>query len=497
MTRFLITLFLLVQSAVPGLAQSQFEWTPKALQAYDRIINLRLREAQTLIDQIRRETPSNLIVHHLENYIDFFTLYILEDKEAFRALKNNRDTRIEAIQRGDPHSPYYLFIQADIRMQWALLKFKFNDYFGGFQDVNKAHKLLVENAEQFPDFMPNLKNLSILHALVGTIPDNYQWGVRLLSSLEGTIGQGRREMETVLRYAENNEFIFHDEMKALYAYLLLHLANEPEAAWRYIQKAGFHPDQNPLHCFVMANIAMRAGHNDEAIDLLRFQPNSRAMLPLDHLNFMLGLAKIHRLDPDADQYLKRFIERFPGHTFIKEAYQKLAWHALLFEGEEGYHEYIELCKNNGALSTGSDKNAQKEAETGQTPQVDLVKARLLFDGGYYQEALRALEVIDGEQFAEERDQLEFYYRKGRVYHGLKNYSLAIWHYQQTIYRGERSPFFFACNAALQTALIYEELDNRSLAETFFRRCLALYPDEYQNSLHQRAKAGLGRLADRP
>jgi tetratricopeptide (TPR) repeat protein len=494
MTRFLFTIAMLAFLGT-CTAQGHFKWTSEAKQAYQKLTQLRLREASTQIEQIKKEDPDNLIVYHLENYIDFFTLYILEDKTTFKNRKPNRDIRLEIIKAGDPESPYYLFAQADIRMQWALLKFKFNDYLGGFQDVNKAHNLLVKNTARYPDFLPNQKNLSILHSLVGTIPDQYMWGVKLLSGLEGTIAQGRREMEAILNHAQFDSFIFADEMKAIYAYFLLHLDNEPEAAWQYIQSAEFSPDQNPLHCFVMANIAMRSGHNDEAIELLRFQPHSRAMLPFDHLNFMLGLAKIHRLDPDADIYLKRFTEQFPGDTFKKEAYQKLAWHALLFEGEAGYFKYMEQCSKNGYIQTGSDKNAQKEAASGLSPQVGLVSARLLFDGGYYEEALQILDVIDGEEFPEERDQLEYYYRKGRIYHGLKNHSLAIWHYQQTIHRGEKAPFFYACNAALQTALIYEKLEKKNLAETFFQRCLTMYPDEYQNSLHQRAKAGLNRLRD--
>lgn len=496
MIRFLITLGLLLTFASSALTQGHFEWSPTALQAYDKLIHLRLREGRTLIDRLRREEPENLIVHHLENYIDFFTLYILEDEASYRDRKANRDHRLEKIQAGDPRSPYRLFCQADIRMQWALLKFKFNDYLSGFHDVSKAHKLLVQNAERFPDFMPNLKNLSILHALIGTVPDSYKWGVKLLSGLEGTIAQGREEMERVLAYSERAPFVYVDEMQAIYAYFLLHLTNEPEAAWQFIQSAGFTPQQNPLHCFVMANIAMRAGHNNEAIDLLDRRPQSRAMLPFDHLEFMLGLAKLQRLDPDANEPLLRFTQRYEGRNFIKEAYQKLAWHALIFQGEDEYRRYMELCRTQGVALAGSDKNAQKEADSMLLPQPDLIKARLLFDGGYFDEAVAILEAVDGEQFAEPRDELEYYYRKGRVYHGLQRYPLAIWHYQQTIYRGEQSDYFYACNAALQAALIYEELENNRLARDFFLRCLSMSPDEYRNSLHQRAKAGLGRLRER-
>ena len=493
MNRLTYTFFFMLLFWASSYSQGRFEFTPEALTIYDKLTSFRLQEAATRIERFKQEDPDNLTVYHLENYIDFFTLYIKEDKEAYRESKNNKDVRIDKIQSGDQNSPYYLYLEADIRFQWALLKFKFNDYLGGFREISKAHKLLLKNQEKFPDFIANKKNLSILHALVGTVPDSYKWGLKLLSGLEGTIAQGRREIEEVLAYSKDHEFVFEPEAKALYAYLLLHLENEETEAWEFIQNAGFMPHKNPLHCFIMANIAMRAGENDEAIDLLSYRPASRAFLSFEYLDFMLGIAKMRRLDADADLHLLSYVNHFEGDNFIKEAYQKLAWFGLIFEGEAAYFQHMEACQKKGTTDAGRDKDAAREARAGVVPNVDLIKARLLFDGGYFQRALDVLDSLDGEQFLEKRNQLEYYYRKGRIHHGLKQFPLAIWHYQQTIYFGEGDPAFYACNAALQTGLIYEELGNQNQARAFFRRCLDMTPDEYRNSLHLRAKAGLNRL----
>lgn len=493
MNRFFSTLLASLAFSCVASAQAYFEWTPKARKVYEKVIHLRLREAQNGVEDLKREEPANLIVHHLENYIDFFYLYLQEDRNAFKALKSKRSERLDYIQAGDSESPYYLFVQADIRFQWALLKFKFNDYLDGFQEVSKAYKLLVKNQEMFPDFMPNLKNLSILHALAGTIPDNYKWGVKLFSGLEGSIAEGRREMETVLTYAQTNDFLFEKEMKALYAYLLLHLENKSEEAWSFVQSAGFQPEQNALHCFIMANIGMRGQHNDEVITLLERRPKSRAISHFAHLDFMLGLAKLRRLDVDAKKHFLAYLKHFKGEHYIKEAYQKLAWHALIFEGEEAYWRYLELCREQGTAVSGNDKSAQKEAESGQAPQVDLLKARLLFDGGYYEQALKLLNSLDEEHFPEKNGRLEYFYRKGRIHHGLKQFPQAISHYLQTIRRGENETYFYACNAALQIGLVYEEMNNPVQAKAFFQRCLSMKPDEYRASLHQKAKAGINRL----
>lgn len=470
-----------------------FEYTPNARLAYEKTLALRFGEARSLLDQIRKQDPGNLIVYHIENYIDFLTVYINEDEAEYKRLRNNRDLRLARVEAGDASSPYYLFIQADIRLQWALARLKFGEYLGAFTDVNRAYKLLQRNQQRFPDFMPNYKDLSILHAMVGTIPDNYKWGVKLLSSLDGTIPQGRRELEQVLRYARHHDFIFREETYALYAFLLLHLENQEEEAWQTIQRAGLDPRSNLLHCFVQANIAMRSGHNDEAIRILQQRPAGAAYQPFPYLDFMLGLAKLRRLDNDADVYLHRYVARFDGQNFIKEAYQKLAWHALIRGDLDGYRSNMQACRLQGKEVTGSDASAQKEALDGTPPQTVLLKARLLFDGGYFRQAYQLLAPLSVTDFSGAHDRLEFLYRMGRILHGLQQYPQALHYYQLTIEAGRNDPAFFACNAALQSGLICETLSQPDRAISFFNQCLALRPDEHRTGLHQGAKAGIARI----
>ena len=198
-------LFVLSLSATGLCAASPyFEWSPLARQAYEKVIQLRFDEARSLLQRLEATEPDNDIRLLVENYLDFFTVFIDEDATVFERLESNKDRRLDRLRKSDPASPWHLYLQADIRLQWALARLKFEEYATAFFEVNKAFKLLRRNAERFPDFMPTYKDLGILHAMVGTIPDNYQWTVRWLSSLEGTIDQGQAELERVIRYAETN-----------------------------------------------------------------------------------------------------------------------------------------------------------------------------------------------------------------------------------------------------------------------------------------------------
>ncbi len=479
--------------AGPLLAAGYFEYTPLARSAYEQILSLRFDDARRQISQLRQAEPENLVAVHLENYLDFFTIYIQEDEAIFNRLESREEAHLQLIREGDSESPYYLFIQADIRLHWALIRLRFEEYFTAFLSVNKAFKLLERNQRKFPNFLPNLKDLGILHAAVGTIPESYLWGIKLVSSLNGTIDQGKQEIETVLAKAQNSDFIFEAETRVLYAFILLHLEDSPEEAWASIQSARFKPQENPMHCFVMANIAMRTGRNDKAIEILKQRPRGKAFFDFPYLDYMLGLCKLRRLDTDAAPYFQGYVERFTGRHFIKETYQKLAWSALINGEPAAYKRYMQACLQKGYSVAGGDKSALKEAAEGQIPPVTLIKARLLFDGAYYQRAYDLLKGTAVNSLPHKRDQLEYNYRLGRILHGLKRYPAAIEHYEQTIRDGEFETYFFACNAALQIGKIYETTGDEGRARQYYERCMEIRPDEYRTGLHQQAKAGLSRL----
>jgi hypothetical protein len=475
------------------LAAMHFNYTANARDAYQEVLSLRFEKARILLQQIKECDHNNLVVHHIENYIDFLTVYINEDEAEYNRLKKRCDLRLEAVRQGDANSPYFLYVQADILLQWALARLKFGEYLNAFLDVNRAHKLLRENREKFPQFMPTYKNLGVLHAMVGTIPDGYKWGVKLLSGLNGSIDQGKRELEMVLRHGRQNDFLFLEETEALYAFVLLHLERDEEAAWKVVREAGWDPHTNLLQCFVQANIAMRTGRNDEAIRILQRRPQGAGYLAFPYLEFMLGVAKLRRLDSDADVHLAYYVQHFRGRNFLKEAYQKLAWHQLIHGNSEGYRRYMEACRNRGGTVVGGDISAQREAEAEDLPDRSLLKARLLFDGGYYRKAYDALASKAEPDFIAKRFRLEYLYRMGRILHGMKQYPQALHYYQLTIDRGVYESYYFACNAALQAGLIYEKLGLENRAVEFFNRCLSMHPAEYRTGLHQMAKSGLNRI----
>ena len=474
-------------------AEGYFEYNASAQRIYKKIFELRLNEAQSLVARLKLREPNNLVAYHLENYVDFFTIYVSEDESAYERMKANRDRRLEVVRGGNENSPYYLYVQAEIRLHWALLKFRFEEYLAAFTDINRAHKLLLRNQERFPDFLGNKKDLGILHAAVGTVPDNYRWALELLSSLEGTVEQGKGEIEAVLGSSRVSSFPFRQETQVLYAFLLLHLDGRPTAAWSALEDADLRPAETPLHAFVLANVAMRTGRNDDAIRWMEAAPRDVSFYPFPYLDYMLGVAKIRKLDTAGKRNLLTFLRSTRGRHYIKEAYQKLAWAELLEGRPDAYRDYMRLLLERGTDAAGGDRNAQREAEEGDIPRVLLLQARLLYDGGYYDRALAKLRTSNESSFSRFDHRLEYIYRTGRVLHGQEAYEAALEQYDRTIELGRNHEAFFACNAALQAGLIQEKRGRNASAIRYFETCLQLRPSDYRTGLHQQAKAGLSRV----
>lgn len=470
-----------------------FAYTNNCANAYRALLALQLAEGNKLLSAEKKQNPHNAMPILLENYADVLKIYTGEDHAEFDRLHPNKDKRLAELAKNIPQdSPYRRYAQAEINLQWAFARLKFEQYYTAFWEVRRAYKLLEENRRLFPDFYPNLKSLGLIHALLGTIPDQYQWGVKILG-ISGNLNEGLHELEEFLQQAQQKDRQFYEEGRLIYIFLMSFLKNNPAEAYRLAQQL---PLQNHIfNTFIAADMAFRAGQNDDAIRILENKPyNDPAFLEFPYLDFLLGVCKLNRLDADANLYLQRFLNKFKGRNFIKDAYQRLAWHSLLQDEPEGYQLYMQFCRTKGNATIDADRQALKSAQNGLMPHKKLLKARLLYDGGYYQAALNALNGLTAEQCKNTEQQLEYNYRYGRIAEQLGQTSEAIQRYTQiTAACSKNSPYYFAPKSCLQLAILFEKQGNYKAAEQYFRQCLSYEKYPYKNSIEQQAKAGLQRI----
>lgn len=476
---------------IPFTAQAQnYDFNERCINAYNSIQALRFEEGRKLLELEKKEHPDNLIPYYVENYIDFLTTYINENEAEFNKLEPNKSLRLDKLKNGDKQSPYYLYCQAEVLIQWAFSKLKFEAYLSAFTDVRKAYLLLEENSEKFPDFVANKKSLGMLHAIVGAIPDQYKWGVNLLG-MDGSIDQGLIELKSIIDYSKTNTFIFKQEVYLYYAFIALYLGRDANTAWNIVKDLD--TKTNLINVFCKASVAMRTGRNDLALEVLAGRPVGAEYFNYYYLDFMTGLAKSRKLDASANKSFEYFINNYKGKNYIKEAYQKMAWVALIQGNKDKYWEYMYYVKSRGDDLIDDDKQALYEAENKTMPNVTLLKSRLLFDGGYYKDALKQLEGKSIESFNSDKDKAEFTYRAGRIYDMAGMPDKAKGFYVATIKFGTNLPYYYAAGSAFYLGNIYETEKDYKNATKYYQLCLDMDNKEYHTSLNGLAKAGLNRV----
>ena len=480
---------MLVCFSTPLCAQN-FEVSSNCEAAYDAIIELRFEDAQQWIETEKRENPTNSLVILLENYPELFVAYFDEQETDFQTYKQHAKQRLDALSSADSDSPYFRYAKAEIKMQTGILRLKFGEYITAMREMKSAYSLLKKNKELHPEFKPNLKNLGIIHALVGTVPDSYKWLLKILG-LHGSVKQGLTELE---EFTNQPKQIFQREATTIYAFLLIYTDTQYEESRQLIENR-LTPHKSGLDNLVASTIYYRLGECDKGIEVLQSKPRGQNYFELHLLDFMLGSLKLNKQDEDANLYLSAFLDNFNGRHYVKSAQQQLAWCQLLKNDTEGYKKQMQLITMRGADLLDCDKKADKEALSESIPNVYLLKAQLLFDGGYYPKALEVLQAITDQDLHGDAENLEYTYRLARIYEGLQEQENAIYFYEKTIELGSNSLAYFGPKSALQMGIIYERDGKKTEASYWYKKAIELPAKNYKNSIEQQAKAGLSRLKE--
>ncbi|MBN2237459.1 MAG: hypothetical protein JW729_07855, partial [Bacteroidales bacterium] len=416
-------------------AAAQYNYNSSCQKAYQEIIDLRFDAARKTIAIEKKSNSKNLVPILLENYIDFLSITLTEDKTKFEQLRDLKKERLEAWETGPESSPYYRLGIAQINMQWAFARVLFGEYVTAAFEINQAYHLLEENKELHPEFLPNGLGLGVLHAMIGVVPEQYQWAINFLG-LYGSIDQGLSELELILNTQKPEFKQFKPEALFLYTFLKLNLLSEEsriDDLLSIYQQDVFSniSKQSPLLHFAYVVTLMKKD-NHQALLVLEEKPIYKDTFPFYYELFLRGQAKSYELNPEAFQLFGAYLKGYPGNNFKRSAAQKMAWSAFIQDDTATYKIYMQKVLALPDTKLDSDDAAVKEAskvKDGYLPNQYLLKSRILFDGGYLKEALAVLEKAKTERFSDE-EKIELDYRKARIYHHLDSLDLALAFYQK-------------------------------------------------------------------
>ncbi|MBC7828173.1 MAG: hypothetical protein H7122_10530 [Chitinophagaceae bacterium] len=478
-----------------NLATAQeFDFNVKCQQAYKEIIQLKLKNGQSLLDEEKRIHPENLIPYFLENYIDFFVLFFNEDPIEYKKRIGNLDQRLKQMDKGSEKSPYYLFTKSVMHFQWAAVRIKFGYTWDAGWQLRRAYLQIKENMTSFPSFTPNLVYNGAMQVAIGTIPDGYKW-LSNLFGLKGSIKTGMERLRSFLESRNPLSLVFHEEAAFYYLYLKFYMENDKEGVFEYIRQEKLDTRNNHLLTYLAVNLRINNQESEDARRIILERNTGTEYLSTPAWDLEMGYIAINHLEPDAGKYFEKFIQHFKGKFYLKDALQKLSWHYYLMGNQAQANYYRNQILSKGSTETDADQQALKEAKTSRWPHKLLLQARLLNDGGYHAEALRLLYGKKITDFIAVEDKLEFAYRVGRIYDDMDRDPEAIDFYKQSVILGKDRKEHYAARAALQIGYIYEKRGDNITAAAWFDRCLKMKDHDFKNSLDQRAKAGIERCRE--
>ena len=485
-----ILLFLTILIFQPTFAKKTFEFNANIKEAYQNIMDLKFKRAESIIQLERQKNPNNLMSDFMEDYIDYYSILVDGSEAKFKKLSSNKSKRLDAMEGGDMLSPYYLYTKAEIKIHWAILRSSYGDKLTAFREMRSAYKMLETNDKQFPTFMANKKSLGMLRTIFSAVPNEYKW----VLGVNGDFNRGYKEIKSVLDYAEKNPFEFEDEVRIIYSFLLLSVKNDEIRAWRMINHKTIDPKTSLLACYIQTRVAMKIGKNDTAIRLLTNSPQSSDYYSVPQMDYWLGLAKLQKLDKSASKHFKNYINSATSDLFLKSSYLQLAYHAQLFGTEETRKKYLNLCKTKGSTIVYEDKKAMTFVDN-KYPKT-LLKAQLLINGGYYSQASETLNSISVSIYKYKKSHILYYFLAGRAKHRQKQYSSAIDFYKKTIETGKETKFYYVIQSAIHLGEVYELKKDYTNAKKYYKRCLELKSDQNQSGYHKRAKDALKRLKNK-
>lgn len=476
-------LLCLVLPAWQASAADADDWTfdERLRRSYDLTLDLRFTEALALLDK-----PTTAQEHYIINLAHALELVLTEDGGKYETYHDTYSKLLE--KRTKSTLADDLFLQAELRLQWAFVYLKFGHEFDAAWNLRQAYLNISDCREKFPDFVPARKTAAVLDILIGSVPEKYDWVLGLMG-MRGSLTRGVDELNA-LRTTDNT---MQREAALLYAlvqgFVLQNAAEALTETQALVQtgKAG------RLANLLGGALAIKVAQSDKALGLLNvFNPRDSSYLHF--VSYLKGEVYLHEGSYEkAMQEYRWFANNYRGQHYIKDAWYKTGLCEYLEGNINNARECFRQARSVGREDTEADKYAARALGDSRMPHRGLLRVRYFTDGGYYEKAGKELALIHEDALTNNRDRVEYYYRHARLAHKTGKIADARRYYEKTIQAAGDEPWYFAPNACLQMGYISLDAGDTTRARDYFIKARKYPRHEYKNSIDSKAKSALATI----
>jgi hypothetical protein len=485
-----VLIFTVVFLAFPGIkATAASEFRKPIQQAYTEMLKLRVRNGKNILTPELRKNPSNACGLLVANYADFLTIVLSQNEKIYDNLRDRQEDRLSQLEDLNEKTPYKRYAQAEIKLQLAMCQVFFADEVQAAWNVRSAFLLLKENQKLYPDFVPNRKSLGLLQVVIGSVPDSYQWVFNILG-MRGDLKTGMANLETASRIANP----FQTEALIYREFARDWMNKNDSAGPAQMQKLAAENPDNLLFTYLAMSMLKKNKQSDAALQLYQKRPTDSRYLAFPYLHHMAADLYLYKGEYARSQKENQyFLTHYAGKHYRKDAQFKAYLACFLNNDLLTAQFYFGNITGTGSALVEEDKYAEKFVERREALNRQLLKARLHTDGGFYAQAMDALDAFDLNNKTPLKDKVEYFYRKGRIFQGMNQIDSARNCYEKTVELSGTLPYYFAPNAALQLGYLAAEKNDKATAKFYFKKALSYPKHEYKNSIDSKAKIGLSTL----
>jgi len=456
---------------------SQEIWNSKYERAYKEVLQLNF-------------TTSNSLLSSVDNKIDATEAYIKCSNYFINVMVNNYNNHqlkndsisfyLEIVNSSKIESPWIKYFQVEMLTMNSLINYRLDNKISSALNIYKANKITKYTINKYPHFTP----IKTLHGLqlcsFSQIPDNYK-SIASFFGIEGDYKQGIKEIENSISKIEINIIKEKSNFIRVFSKKEFGKINDIRISTTIKDYRLY-----PIMIYYEAYLLYKNNKVPNAIKLLT--ENEHAWKnKFNYLNYFTGKMLAFSIDDSAKKYFYEFLKKSNTDEFKQSSYRYLAYLEFLDQNNIEYNKLVNIIKNSDFSSQSeSDKSAYNEVAN--ITQYELIKTQLLFDGGYFMEAKKALLSKPKLEICQtQNDFIIYYYRLGSIYYKLNETNLAIDNFEKCTKFNFNNKFHYQANAFLHLGEIYKVLGEKEKSKQNLNKCLKLNNFPYSNSIHSKAK----------
>lgn len=477
MDKIAITITLTILSTIFNCAFAKSSITPAnnchCASAMEAVYNFDSNTFDNEIHQIANET----IVSYLREYNNLMH-YVANNNEAnYKTFLASNSKAISAIDKCD--LPERFAIKSNLLLHKGLVEVSKGDALTGAMAIFKSYRAFKEGEKKSPTYIGQLKLRGVYNIVFSQIPDDMKSLTGFFGIEHGNLKQGLQQITEYISLVDNVRGLQQESLLLSFAHFFFSEQNTVNE--QLAQK--MRQSKSPVVIYTYILNLGKKNKGAEADQIFESLPHAtfKSFPLLAHQQCKFAL---RRLDvTSALEAAKTFDNYYRGISCRADMMLLKSWAYKILNNDELGQKAANECIKTPHISN-TDEVAINEAKLYKTIDINLLKARLLFEYGLYDKALAAI----SDCHVQNNNKIEYHYRLARILHNKKNSAKAIEEYNKAILFATSDKRYFGPYAAIYAAQLLLEEHNTNKAKEYISKAKTLNNGEYSKDINRRIEA---------